>query len=213
MARFDRMIFQTLGAILLIVFGAAPASASPITFSFQGTLTAVNSALSGTFSVGETIAGSYTFESTTPDIAPGDPNFGGYLGASTNLSFTVDGYSGSFSSSGFNATTVALSFAGVDLYQVNIPFTGPLAGTASPDLFALEIQDTDQNAFATDALPLSPPNLALFEVRKITVFFRSAEGGESLAFVASLNQIPEPSTLMLLGLGLAGVGGLRRRWR
>ena len=104
---------------------------------------------------------------------------------------------------------MGLSFGGVDIYQVNIPFTGAAVAGFTPDEFALDIRDLDQTAFANDSLPSSPPNLALFEQKTITLLFNPASGGDSVAVVASLQQIPEPSALLLLGLGLASL--LRRR--
>jgi hypothetical protein len=188
----------------------APAIASPITFSFSGTLTTVSAPLSGTFSPGQTISGTYTFESTTPDIAPGDPNFGGYFGANTNLSFVAGSYSGSFGGPGFNATSVGLSFGGVDIYQVNIPFTGANVGAATPVQFSLDIRDPDETALASDALLLTPPDLALFEIRAITLLF--SEGSSVIASVDSLQLVPEPSALLLLAVGIAaGARTLRRR--
>ncbi|HKY06936.1 MAG TPA: PEP-CTERM sorting domain-containing protein, partial [Candidatus Binatia bacterium] len=207
-----RKVKFCLAIAILIAVHYAPAGASPITFSFSGTLVFVDPSLSGTFSPGQTISGTYTFESTTPDSDPGNPNFGGYPGANTNLSFVAGSYTGSFGGPAFNATNVGLSFPGpFDVYQVNIPLAGPNVGSATPFQFALDIRDLDQTALASDALPLTPPDLALFETRAITLIFD--DNSFVVASLDSLQQVPEPSALFLLVVGIAaGVRSLRRRF-
>ena len=70
----------------LVSIGLTPiASASDITFEFEAVLDYVAAAASPSFSVGDVMSGSYTF-----DVVPNDPN-GNYIGIMTAMSVTING--------------------------------------------------------------------------------------------------------------------------
>jgi hypothetical protein len=187
------------------------AGATPITFGFQGNVISVTSSLGGTFNTTQTISGSYTFESTTPNVFAPDPNFGAYSGALTALSFAVNGYTATLGSGGTN-NIIVLNDLGQDRYQVNNgPFSGSSVNGFSPNFFALDLIDPTQTAFSTNLLPLVPPNLALFSTtppsRQITLSFIDTAGTNAfvIANLNSLTAVPEPSVLLLMVTGLVGL--------
>ena len=61
--------------LLLCLFTSIPATATVIDVQLSATITQVDPLLAGAFSVGQVLAGSHRFESTTADSA-GDPSTG-----------------------------------------------------------------------------------------------------------------------------------------
>ena len=87
--------------VLLTVFfiSVSIVRADIVTFQFEGELTDVDSLLEGNFSVGDSFAGTYTFESNTPDPEGDDIGFFTYPDAILDMSlssvaFTVSASSG-----------------------------------------------------------------------------------------------------------------------
>ncbi len=185
-------------SICWAVLFLAPAAtmAFDVTFGFTGVVTDVDAALAVEFSPGEVIVGSYTFESTTADSDPGDPVFGIYDNAITTFTATFGGdYTVTqgldndiFVGNGFN-----------DSYSVFL--TNPTAPTvAGLNLGALFITlvDTDSAVFASDALPLTPPDLSAFEVNVSgTVFFDDPDNKSMNFALTSLTLIPEPTAILV----------------
>ena len=189
-----------------------------ITFNFQAIVTSVATDLEveGAFAVGQTISGSYTFNSATGDSSgAGDANHGIFDGALTALSFTVNGYSGSLGV-GVNQITVGLTGGDADLYQVeNRPFSGANVGDDSPpEGFILTVSTSAADVFATDALLLTPPDLSLFSTHEIVLQF---EDGDVVANLTSLTlvggpaAVPGPSPLLVVTLG--GLALAAGSWR
>ena len=67
---------QLCGALALAAAGMA--QAAPVTYFFGGQLSWIDSNLSTAFAIGDGFSGSFTYESTTADSVPGDPNRGFY---------------------------------------------------------------------------------------------------------------------------------------
>jgi len=195
--------FMFVAFVISILSIATPAAASPITWLLEGT--EFSSGLPG-IAVGDPASMLLTFESLTPDSDP-SPSCGLYLGA--NMSMTSmwgsqtfvstpglgievsDGTGSSISCGIMPGTLAGYTFrAGLSPYQIAF-FEG------GPDL-------------SSDALPLVPPPFFNAGIRVSPQFSLSAEPS-AIARLNSARVVPEPATLMLLGAGIAGVFGMRRR--
>ena len=95
-------------------------------------------------------------------------------------------------------------------------FTGAgatLGGTAftSGDLDVILVS-SDTTIFSTDAMPgLMPFNQADEYDRFSIINISGSLGGQSFSIDAVITQIPEPSTGLLVALGIAGLSSRRRR--
>ncbi len=221
-----RISFVLLGAMLAL---NSPAAAFPITVAFEGTVTSVEDGLEGTFAIGQPVSGRYTFDSETPDLDP-LPGTGVYL--IDAYDFNIGPYVGSLPEP-CGTILVANNPEGVglsDIYRASAitctldEIQGADIGSFTPLYFSLQLTLL-ANAFDSDALVLTPPDLSPFSVWQgfLLAFVDQMDPDDpfdnvlrsvntnltSLTLVPS--EIPEPATLALFGLGLAGLGVVRRR--
>ena len=118
-----RCVLIRLTALTAGLLGMAPlGQATPITFSFTGTVTQLvtdpEDPFGGTIGFGTTFTGSYTFESTTPDAAPGTET-GSYsmAGGALGGGVVIGGHA--FNTGDFLSIGIADDFLGtVDQYSV-----------------------------------------------------------------------------------------------
>jgi hypothetical protein len=125
----------------------------------------------------------------------------------------------------FNAAAVDIdisNLAAVDIYRVAGSLTsGPALGSFNLDSMVLALTDNaTATALASDALPLTPPNLADFNIALLNLAFIDSANPGSVASVnaqitslrTSVVAIPEPGAILLFLAGLAALGlALRRR--
>ena len=142
--------------------------AQVITFDFGGYVSQVSSSLSGTFSVGDSISGSYTFDSSTPDFS-GNPDFGTYF-AVTQFDALVGSYLASATGDNINVTD---GLDGKDEYQAiakppNL-VAAPIGGLEI-SMLLLELTDETMSAFSSDSLPTFV-DLADFDTARLVLRF------------------------------------------
>jgi hypothetical protein len=77
--------------LAVLVFSISNTQAS-VTFKFEGKLTSVDNALSGTFSVGDKFTGTYTFDETSVDPFYNDTDFAEFENSISAMSFTTKKY-------------------------------------------------------------------------------------------------------------------------
>jgi hypothetical protein len=206
--------------VVLSIAGVVSASATSITYNFTGTVDAVDPALASEFAIGDTLTGSYTFESTTAARAGSNSN-SAVFDALTSLQFQIGSYFASSLASpeiqvdndpgaGFHDRYGVLSRASEGL-------TGPSVGGAALDAFSFRLDDATDTVFS-DALIL-PTSLALPSFTSTAFFLFFVDDERRLSIVSgslnTLDQTPLPAALPLFASALAAIGaiGWRRRAR
>lgn len=211
------------GAALTLLSGVA--QALPITFSFTSTVAEVDPPLSGVGIVGDTLRGTFTFDSAAlsePSDAPGMRAI--YPEAGSTLTLTVGDYTaratgfyitilndwtadGAFLGDRFIVATTAES-------QIDAPTVGEYAfGT-----FALEVIDPTGTMLDSVAIPtsttafegLSYDSAAHIGFQK-PLFLNAFLAAGIRAEGVTLGTVPEPSTIALLCVSLLGVCFASRR--
>jgi hypothetical protein len=216
-----------VGAVLFV---PASGRAAQITFGFEATITSVDdpsNVFGGAFAVGETISGSYTFDSSLNDAIPADSTVGFYGIKTTSPSYSsgsggivdpivlqagtdalgidpgsaIDNYVAVFddTSDGYNAilTTTSWSVNGADQTD-EIRFLLQLGG-APPD------------TLPSEALPLAPPPLSAFTNRRLGILVPTGPGQFASAEATVFQLVPEPASGLLVALGLGALAVRRRR--
>ncbi len=206
----QRLVAVGLVIISVMSFGLSGlAQAIPVTFQFEGTIFNANSSLNPPVLPSTPIRGSYTFESTTPDLFTfGDPSnvIGVYALNNFSVSFLGRTYSMATHSRPNEIRVEDNNFA--DAYRVLLipsgleqAITGPSINGLIPTSFQFNIFG---NMFMSAALPLVPPPLP-----GNPSFNIAFTGGGIVAGIqgrlTSLTAVPEPSALMLTGMGLLGL--------
>ncbi len=212
-----------VATVVISLLGSVPEGfALPISTQFTAEVAYVddrNSLLGGAINVGDVILGMYTYESSTPD---------------SNVLPTVGDYWSSTAPSGIRLSANGLTFRTDpnnvnflveivndhfyrDNYLLRSYTNLPLSDTVAVDHIAWQLDDPTATALSSEALPNGPPILADWQ----SLFGLTIEGhdlntgdqfySDERFFVrahvtnaALLVQVPEPSTLWLVGLGLAG---------
>jgi hypothetical protein len=203
-----------LGLTLAAGASLALASAAPATqliVSFTGSVSIVDPALASQFAIGDPIAGTVVYESTTPDIQP-DPTFAVYSGAVGSGAFMFGSYSATGSS---GSITVQLGTSSDSFEAFVGSVTGAPVGSFAVTDLGLRLEDSSATVFPDDSLPTSL-DLADFDIARATIGF---DDGNSFALVlADLSalsvtpvSVPEPSAAGLVAGAFAWFAWRRRR--
>lgn len=215
---------QLCGALALAAAGLV--QANPVTYYFVGQLSAVDPVLTPSFAIGSHFSGSFTYESTTPDNTPLDPNRGFYPPGPA-FTVTFNGITISHAVGGSGSVAVFNDLGG-DRFSINANgsvTTGTVSGGYQFGGFHLYLYDITATALASDALPATELDLGLFGLAGIELSFFNPSALIDTTFVdGQLNYlsltdpntgsgIPEPGSLAMLALGLSALGYTTKRRR
>ena len=209
------MIGRSFIAGLFGLLTTLPAVAAPVTFTFEGLLSFVSPALSSAFNIGDSFAGSFTFENVTADIEPTSPTIGDYA---PDISFSMSIGTRSFSSPSSTGRILILN-ASQDVYSANGLTSGNVVSGFAPNGWEFVLIDFDGTLLNSDVLPLTPPPLSLAEISDLELFFVDTNGnsasivGNLTSFALPTAPVPEPGTyaLILAGLGIVSFVASRRK--
>ncbi len=156
------------------------------------------------------VSGSFTYNSSTPDVLPGDPMWGLYANPIQNMTVKVGNYTATFSP-GSSVMQVINNPGLGDTFKVTLNgFTSSPATVngLTPTTFEMELVNPSGNVFANDHLPTTPPSLSSFASNQWRLVF-SGVGNRVQGALTSL--VPLPAAVWLFGAGLIALVGLGSR--
>ena len=193
----------TASVAALFLLAAGSAQAAIITFGFTGTVTQnVNNPYGVTAGVGTAVSGSFTYDTSAPDLYP--PSSQGQYAqpippADLSITFSATGDVAVATDAAYAAVQNGANdffqiFANSDTGDVN---SSPVTGFRS----SVGLIDTSGTAFSSDSLP-GALDLSDFDITSGE--FQDANDPDTAVIRYSIDNIivPEPSSLGLLALGL-----------
>lgn len=197
-----------IAALILFPFAA---SAAPITFQLDSyMILGRNDPL---FADAQNVSLIYTYESTAPDLIPGDPKRGLY-DALLGVSVFVDDME--FVASSWTDVSISEMVVGAGYVTQNHGFQAVVHGH-DRDLFlqfyALALDYLPPGVWLDDSLPTAPPITIPHETRVALREGTDINGAmllNSLATSWKVVSVPEPGPLALMLMGLGGIFFSRR---
>lgn len=203
-------LIAALLGVAVLVGGLVPtAQAALITYTFQGAVSDVSDPLFPTFNTGQTLSGSFTFNSLANQFGPG-----AYPNVLTDLQINLGSAQGSLTTGTNLIRIINTPGTGPDFFRLrgSVNMQTPLGNFAS-SVFRIDLRDPTGTAFNSVSLPSSGQlSLSSFASNKWQLIL--AGGRVISGSLTSLQAVPLPSTVILFGAGLIalvafGSGGLR----
>lgn len=225
----EKIIMKSLRTLLLtLAMMSGPVHAVPVTYYFGGILNHVDSALAPHFGVGNPFNGSFTFDSSAPDLNS-DPMRGAYLPGPA-FSATVNGVHYTTTGGDVGSVSIDNNFGGSDILSAgSVPLPAemqPETGGYLPDNFSLVLYDSSGTALINDMLPLGGLHLDDFNIARFEMWFVLSPSAErslrpnfasfygELSYISltdpSNNFVSEPGSALLLAMGIAALAVGRR---
>ena len=201
-----KVILLSLTIFGMLAFSAQKAQAELITIAITATVDAMHddgNYLEGKVHVGDSITGTYTYESTTPDTNPAT-DVGDYWHYSSpaGISLAVGGFN--FKTDPANVkflVEIVNNNGGIDAFLVRSDNNLFLSNGTYVDCISWDLQDRTLTALSSDSLPTTAPVLSQWQTNFLT-FGGGAGKSNSFAIAAHVTSaIPEPATISLLLLG------------
>jgi hypothetical protein len=146
-----------LNTLVLAIVICISAKAEEVTFTFRGTVHELDTEFS--YFGGRPFEITYTFERTTKDANPGEPESGRYVGAIKSGSLTIFGDGKTCNwvimPDGPNNIIEVKHLKNADSYSAGASVSGQGSGNEIPVSFIIELIDESATALGSDALPSS----------------------------------------------------------
>ena len=217
----------------------SPAEAAPVSIDITAEIERIDDSfgfLSGKISVGDIIHGTYIYETTTADTNV-SPELGDYWQTTAPFGITLEVNGYLFRTDLGNVDFVVelcndhhdnhdayLLRSYNNLFDISVPLGDPAFSWSRNNHIHWQLYDSTHTALASTvgtALPTLPPVLSDWPLPyHLDISSEQTFGGSQNFFiladvtsvVLSPTTAPEPTTMLLLGLGLAAIAGVRRKF-
>ena len=201
--------------VAYLVLGLGMANAQVITIGIEAVVKDVeddDNHLEGRIKPGDLITGSYTYNTLTPDANPnGDTGDYWHNDAPYGISLNAGGFILETDPANVNFLVEILNRGNGDNYLLQSYNNVPLSNGVMGYHISWQLDDFSGQAISNTNLTDTAPVLANWESLIGLNFSNKDLDFFVLADVTSAVVIPEPATLILLGLGTAGFSTMRRR--